>query len=196
MSHTCRQQTEKPLFLISNILNKVKREALSKLTFRRAKSWGKYKYLNRSKELITRSCKQECSLWNAHSKNKSPLPRVRSAPSSPPAPHRPRHMGTSRPAWLGSQRRHQQSLWCISERVRCAWKHLGSRARAFLSVTLHRKCHIKPKIAKEGYKTSRCTPRHAEPRRQLDYFSVCQKTSTEWVFGAFIPPAVYLQHAS
>lgn len=128
-------------------------------------------------------------------KIRAPSPEFKD-PRSPAAPETPRHMGASRPAWLGSQRRHQQCLWCISERVRCARKHLGSRTRAFLSVTLHRKCHIKPKIAKEGYKTSCCTPHYTEPQRQLDYFSIFQIISTEWVFGAFIPPAVYLQHAS
>lgn len=45
--HTCcRQQQEKPLSLIIHIFNKVKRKALSKLTFSTAKSWAKYKYLH------------------------------------------------------------------------------------------------------------------------------------------------------
>lgn len=68
--HTCcRQQQEKPLSLIIHIFNKVKRKALSKLTFSTAKSWAKYKYLHQDKELITWACKQEYLLENADSRN-------------------------------------------------------------------------------------------------------------------------------
>lgn len=156
--HTCcRQQQEKPLSLIIHIFNKVKKTALSKLTFSTAKSWAKYKYLRQDKELITWACKQEYLLENAHSKNKKTL--LSSTQSNQPvSPWKGRHL--SPPYAPNSQDYRGEAPIATAIYFGDPSLHLKTSqiaGKAFLSVTLHRKCHIKPKIAKESYKIAYST---------------------------------------